>query len=87
MLLATAAPCAALLPGTAYYLPDPPPPDPLPDRPPPSPRQAHPREEHLIPLMVAAGAAGSDPGHALFRGPLMDIAVSGFMFGKKADEA
>src|SRR6185436_6594212 len=27
----------------------------------PGARIAHPREEHLIPLMVAAGAAGSDP--------------------------
>ena len=35
----------------------------------PAARQAHPREEHLIPLMVAIGAAESEKGHhALPRG-------------------
>jgi aromatic ring-opening dioxygenase catalytic subunit (LigB family) len=37
----------------------------------PAARLAHPREEHLLPLMVAAGAAGTDPAaiawhHTLF---------------------
>ena len=31
----------------------------------PGARAAHPREEHLIPLMVATGAAGTDRSHAL----------------------
>lgn len=32
----------------------------------PAARQCHPREDHLIPLMVAAGAAGADQGHRNF---------------------
>jgi aromatic ring-opening dioxygenase catalytic subunit (LigB family) len=31
-------------------------------------RQVHPREEHLIPLMVVAGAAGTDRGRVPYRG-------------------
>ena len=30
----------------------------------PSARECHPREEHLLPLMVVAGAAGDERGHA-----------------------
>lgn len=33
----------------------------------PAARQAHPREEHLLPLMVAAGAARGEPGCCIFR--------------------
>jgi len=40
----------------------------------PAARSAHPREEHLLPLMVIAGAAGDDRG---------TIAYSGQMFGKR----
>ncbi|MCW1383120.1 dioxygenase [Novosphingobium sp. KCTC 2891] len=29
-------------------------------------REAHPREDHLIPLMVAVGAAGGDPGTVIY---------------------
>jgi aromatic ring-opening dioxygenase catalytic subunit (LigB family) len=47
----------------------------------PGGREAHPREEHLIPLMVAAGAAGSDPGARTFSGQIMGKALSGFQFG------
>ena len=32
----------------------------------PSARQAHPREEHLIPLMDAAGAAVNDPAERVY---------------------
>src|SRR5690606_12848504 len=32
----------------------------------PGARQAHPREDHLLPLMVVAGAAGDDVGRAVF---------------------
>src|SRR6185437_15198536 len=32
----------------------------------PTGRDAHPREEHLIPLMVAAGAAGGDIGRRTY---------------------
>ena len=47
----------------------------------PAARNAHPREEHLIPLMVAAGAAGSDPGVKLFGGRIMGASISAFGFG------
>ncbi|WP_318248066.1 DODA-type extradiol aromatic ring-opening family dioxygenase [Novosphingobium huizhouense] len=32
----------------------------------PAAREAHPREDHLIPLMVAVGAAGGDPGTCIY---------------------
>jgi aromatic ring-opening dioxygenase catalytic subunit (LigB family) len=44
-------------------------------------REAHPREEHLAPLFVAAGAAAGDPGRVAFRDQVMDVVVSGFRFG------
>ncbi|MEW6169239.1 MAG: class III extradiol ring-cleavage dioxygenase [Pseudomonadota bacterium] len=47
----------------------------------PCARQAHPREEHLLPLMVAAGAAGGDAGRRVFAGHVWGIATSGFRFG------
>jgi aromatic ring-opening dioxygenase catalytic subunit (LigB family) len=47
----------------------------------PSARQAHPREEHLLPLMVAAGAAGSDAGHKALADTVMGCAISAYKFG------
>jgi aromatic ring-opening dioxygenase catalytic subunit (LigB family) len=47
----------------------------------PSARQSHPREEHLLPLMVAAGAAGEDKGRVDFSGMTMGARVSGHVFG------
>jgi aromatic ring-opening dioxygenase catalytic subunit (LigB family) len=47
----------------------------------PSARQAHPREEHLIPLMVVAGAAGKDRGQVAYDGTLLGLTVSGYEFG------
>jgi aromatic ring-opening dioxygenase catalytic subunit (LigB family) len=47
----------------------------------PSARQAHPREEHLIPLMVVAGAAGADHADLAFDGTLMGLRLSAFHFG------
>lgn len=47
----------------------------------PAARDAHPREEHLIPLMVAAGAAGQDRGHRTYADHVMGAAVSGYRFG------
>jgi aromatic ring-opening dioxygenase catalytic subunit (LigB family) len=44
-------------------------------------RLAHPREEHLLPLMVAAGAAEGDPGRRVFHGCLFGAQVSGYRFG------
>ncbi|MEL0082992.1 MAG: class III extradiol ring-cleavage dioxygenase [Gammaproteobacteria bacterium] len=47
----------------------------------PSAMSAHPREEHLLPLMVAAGAAMDEPGRHIFRDRVMDATVSAFRFG------
>lgn len=44
-------------------------------------RLGHPREEHLAPLFVAAGAASGEPGHHALRDQVMDVAVSAFAFG------
>jgi len=47
----------------------------------PGGRESHPREEHLIPLMVAAGAADGDAGVRTFSESLAGNALSGFQFG------
>ena len=47
----------------------------------PGARAAHPRPEHLIPLMVAAGAAGEDAGRRSYNQPLLGKPISGFQFG------
>jgi len=41
---------------------------------------AHPREEHLMPLMVAAGAGGDAPGKQIFSGEPMGAAISAYRF-------
>jgi aromatic ring-opening dioxygenase catalytic subunit (LigB family) len=41
---------------------------------------AHPREEHLIPLMVAAGAGGDAPGKRIFSDEPMDATISAYRF-------
>jgi aromatic ring-opening dioxygenase catalytic subunit (LigB family) len=41
---------------------------------------AHPREEHLIPLMVAAGAGGDAPGMRIFTDEPMGAAISAYRF-------
>ncbi len=41
----------------------------------------HPREEHLIPLMVAAGAAGDDVGRVPWRGTMSGMHVAAHHFG------
>lgn len=46
----------------------------------PHARFAHPREEHLIPLLVAAGAGGDAPGKRIFGDEPMGAAISAFRF-------
>ncbi|MGO8759302.1 MAG: DODA-type extradiol aromatic ring-opening family dioxygenase [Terracidiphilus sp.] len=41
---------------------------------------SHPREEHLIPLLVAAGAGGDAPGKRIFSDEPMGAAISAFRF-------
>jgi len=41
---------------------------------------AHPREEHLIPLMVAAGAGGDAPATRIFSDEPMGAAISAYRF-------
>lgn len=48
----------------------------------PNAREAHPREEHLLPLMVAAGAASGEPAVVAFRDTVMDVVVSAVEFGR-----
>ncbi len=45
----------------------------------PGARTAHPTAEHLIPLMVAAGASDS-PGKKIYSELVLEAAVSGFGF-------
>jgi aromatic ring-opening dioxygenase catalytic subunit (LigB family) len=47
----------------------------------PGARLAHPREEHLIPLMVASGAAGSDEAALAYNGAFAGIRLSAWHFG------
>ncbi len=49
----------------------------------PSARLSHPprAEEHLLPLMVAAGAAGADKGQRVFSDRVMETTLSAFSFG------
>ncbi|MBV9829161.1 MAG: dioxygenase [Alphaproteobacteria bacterium] len=47
----------------------------------PGARQAQPREDHLLPLMVAAGAASGEPGEIAFHGHALGKPISGFRFG------
>ncbi|MDB6061151.1 MAG: dioxygenase [Verrucomicrobiaceae bacterium] len=47
---------------------------------------AHPREEHLLPLMVAVGAAIDEPGSCIYReaGVFGGVIISSFRFGAAA---
>jgi aromatic ring-opening dioxygenase catalytic subunit (LigB family) len=47
----------------------------------PRARSAHPREDHLMPLLVVAGAAGSDVGKVLFAEQVMHIPMTSYGFG------
>lgn len=50
----------------------------------PRARLAHPREDHLMPLLVAAGAAGGDAGRVLFAETVMKIPMTSYVFGELA---
>jgi aromatic ring-opening dioxygenase catalytic subunit (LigB family) len=47
----------------------------------PAARAAHPREEHLIPLMVASGAAGNDRAVVAFNDTFTGLMLSAYHFG------
>jgi aromatic ring-opening dioxygenase catalytic subunit (LigB family) len=47
----------------------------------PGARFSQPREDHLLPLMVAAGAADDDPGKRVYHESIMGAITSGFRFG------
>lgn len=44
-------------------------------------RQVHPREDHLIPLMVVAGAAGNSTGQRLFTDTVFNVVMGSYQFG------
>jgi aromatic ring-opening dioxygenase catalytic subunit (LigB family) len=46
----------------------------------PSARAAHPREEHLVPLMVIAGAAGADRGTVAWNGTFAGMRLSAYHY-------
>lgn len=48
----------------------------------PGARLAHPREDHLIPLMVIAGAAGNDKGRPVFVDHVMKVPMASYEFGR-----
>lgn len=52
----------------------------------PAARLAHPREEHLLPLMVAVGAAEQETARAVYHEPgfMGGVTVSSFQFGGTA---
>jgi aromatic ring-opening dioxygenase catalytic subunit (LigB family) len=47
----------------------------------PHARLAHPREDHLIPLMVVAGAAGADRGERIFVDHVLSVDMGSYQFG------
>jgi 4,5-DOPA dioxygenase extradiol len=47
----------------------------------PHARFAHPREEHLLPLMIALGAGGEGPAVRDYRDHVLGWTVSGYRFG------
>lgn len=47
----------------------------------PMARRAHPREEHLLPMMVIAGAAGEDRGTVAYEGTFAGVRLSAYHYG------
>jgi aromatic ring-opening dioxygenase catalytic subunit (LigB family) len=52
----------------------------------PAARIAHPREEHLLPLMVVAGAAGPDRSTLAYNGTILNLRLSAYHFGQTTKE-
>lgn len=50
----------------------------------PAARLAHPQEDHLLPLMVVAGAAGADRGERVFVDHVMEVAMASYQFPPQA---
>ena len=48
----------------------------------PGGRESHPREEHLLPLHVVAGAGGDDAGRRVLRDEVIGSVQSAFLFGE-----
>ncbi|MES2355242.1 MAG: class III extradiol ring-cleavage dioxygenase [Pseudomonadota bacterium] len=48
----------------------------------PHARLAHPREDHLVPLMVIAGAADNDQGRAVFIDHVIKVPMASYEFGE-----
>ncbi|HEX5538729.1 MAG TPA: class III extradiol ring-cleavage dioxygenase [Methylophilaceae bacterium] len=46
----------------------------------PAARLAHPQEDHLIPLLVVAGAAGADSGRRIFMDKAMNVVMASYRF-------
>lgn len=44
-------------------------------------RAVHPQEDHLIPLMVVAGAAGTDIGQRIFTDTVFEVLMASYQFG------
>jgi len=44
-------------------------------------RTVHPREDHLIPLMVVAGAAATDVGQRIFTDTVFEVLMASYRFG------
>ncbi len=51
----------------------------------PHARQVQPHPDHLLPLMVVAGAAGADNGKRIFQDTVMNVVVSAIAFGEIAE--
>ena len=47
----------------------------------PEARYCHPHEDHLLPLLIAAGAATGEPGRRAFGDQVMGVRISAFEFG------
>ena len=47
----------------------------------PAARLAHPREDHLMPVMVVAGAADDDVGRRIFTDTVWNTVMASYRFG------